>query len=133
MEYLVQNIDLVKAAAWFFAGVACHRFSAKLIGYAQLSLFAEELNISLLRLIKSILDDMAFIKEDKYKTMRESSISEDEIQKIKKFDDQAYFSWKRDLVNRFLNAYPRAFYHTIKFSDWDDAMKSLEETDQKNG
>ena len=127
MELLVENADLVKATAWFFAGVLCHRFVARLIGYAQLSLFAEELNMSMLRLIKSVLDDMLFIKQSKYKTMRQAGIAEDKIEQVKSFDDQAYHSWKNNLMNQFLSAYPRTLYHTVKFSDWDEAMKKIEE------
>ena len=29
--------------------------------------------------------------------------------------------------------YPKAFYSTIKFSDWDEAMKRLEDREEKNG
>ena len=127
METLVepQWLPLAKAAVWFLGGAVCHRTLATVLGYGRVAIFAQEMNDSVLKLLGSVVEDLAFARELKYKTMRESGLQEDQIEKVKNIDSQLTTSWKRDLINRFLNSYPKRYYHLIQFSDWDEAMAPL--------
>ena len=133
METLVepQWLPLVKAAIWFLGGAMSHRILASFLGYGRVAIFAQEMNDSVLRLLGSVVEDLAFARELKYKTMRESGLQEDQIENVKTIDAQLTTSWKRDLINRFLNSYPRRYYNLIQFSDWDEAMARLTELYKK--
>ena len=125
-------VDLLKAATWFLCGVVCHRFLAALLGYGRVAIFAQEMNDSVLKLVGSVVEDLAFARELKYKTIKESGLEDTQLELIKSVDSQLTESWKRDLINRFLNAYPKRYYHLIQFSDWDEAMARLTELYKKN-
>ena len=134
MEAMVDPewVGLMKAATWFMCGVLCHRTLAIFLGYGRVAMFAQEMNDSILKLIGSVVEDLAFIRELKYKTIRESGLDDEKLELMKSVDSQLTTSWKRDRINRFLNSYPKRYHHLIQFSDWDEAMARLTELYKKN-
>jgi len=95
----------------------------------------QEMNDSLLKLLGALFEDFVFIKELKYKTMVEAGADKDKIALTKEIDGRLLETWKRELINRFLNSYPRKYHRLLKFSDWQSAMAHLDEIykNEKNG
>jgi|TARA_B100001123_G_C14910965_1_gene867787 hypothetical protein len=128
MESLTpENITMLKSFIWFLCGIMSHKFISALLQHGSGIIFMQEMNDSLLKLIGTLFEDFVFIKELKYKTLAESGADEEKITLVKEIDGRLLETWKRELINRFLNSYPRKYHKLLKFSDWQTAMAHLDE------
>ena len=66
-------------------------------------------------------------QEFKYDSMRKNDVPEDEIDVFKTVDKDIMRLWQSAAISGVLNKVPRKLMRTIKFRDWDGAMKLLEE------
>jgi len=136
MENLTpEGVVMLKSFIWFLCGVMSHRILSALLQHGNGIIFMQEMNDSLLKLLGALFEDFVFIKELKYKTMVEAGADKDKIALTKEIDGRLLETWKRELINRFLNSYPRKYHRLLKFSDWQSAMAHLDEIykNEKNG
>ena len=136
MESLTpESITLFKSLVWFFTGAMSYKLLSSFLQYGNGIIFMQEMNDSLLKLIGFLFEDFVFIKELKYKTLIESGATEEDLALVKSVDDQLLNTWKRELINRFLNSYPRRYHSLLKFQDWESAMAHLDKIykNEKNG
>lgn len=134
-DLMIGGADLIKALAWFACGAMSYKIFSSLLQYGGGIIFMQEMNDSLLKLLGSLFEDFVFIKELKYKTLKESGADENQIALTKSVDEQLLTTWKRELINRFLNSYPKRYHGLLRFNDWDTAMAHLDKIykNEKNG
>ena len=76
-------------------------------------------------LLGTVVEDIAFIKELKYKSLEEQGMPQAQIWKIKKVDEEMLSNWKTTVIRKFVNTCPMPFRAIIRFRTWDEAMKIL--------
>ena len=115
------------SAIIFLCGVICgvifHRAFAVIKGATldiQMFRIAE---LYCLRMLTLCLEDGVFIKEAKYRAMRESSSMDENQLKIAKNEDSYILGqWKEDAIKKMIAIYPPHYKSIIKYSDWKGAM-----------
>tara|TARA_Y100000034_G_C6689785_1_gene303675 strand:+ start:193 stop:597 length:405 start_codon:yes stop_codon:yes gene_type:complete len=107
--------------------IIIYRFAARFFEYVHLVRLTEILHTHAVLLLGSVVEDIAFIKELKYKSLEDQGMSNAQIWKIKKVDEEMLKNWKTTVIHKFVNACPRPFRAIIKFRTWDEAMQVLTE------
>ena len=67
----------------------------------------------------------------KYNSMRKNDVPEEEIEIFKAVDKDILRLWQSAAISAVLSKVPKKLMHTIKFRDWDGAIKLLE--GERNG
>jgi len=131
MEFFTENVDALRAAAWFLSGAVIYRFLARTINYVQLTSFVQQMNQSVLSLVASTLEDFGQIVALKYKLLKESGLCEKDLALVKSVDEGALENWKRQIVSQFLNTYPKEYYGLLGLSDKSNVLQLLTGVDKK--
>ena len=114
-------------AFWFFAGAICTQLFSKLLAIAHVTILLREVTSQILKLIGSTAEDVAFVKAMKFQALRDAGIDEEHMDKVKKIDEQTFNNWKTSIITKLIVNYPRNLRHTLKFYDWEGAMKVLDD------
>jgi hypothetical protein len=112
---------------WFFLGAMCSNILTKLLNFGKMALFAENVSNQCLKLMGTVAEDVAFLKQTKEDMLRQMKIPENEIKIQVNLDDYTFNMWKRAAVNNFISLYPHQFKRNVKFYNWDTAMEKLSE------
>ena len=110
---------------WFVLGIFSYRLIASILNYGHMSLFMDDLRNNVLKLLAIIMEDAAYMRECKYKLMKESGFSEEEIEKSEQSDKKELSVWKEATIARFINHWPRYYKSLLKFNNWNEAMNEL--------
>jgi hypothetical protein len=111
---------------YFALGVLAYRIISTVINYGHLAEHVTLVNEQTLRVLGAVTEDISFARGLKYKTLHESGMPEDEVEKIKIVDDRSYQVWKDVTIGRIIYTFPKHYRHLIKYIDWQGAMKELE-------
>ena len=107
--------------------IIIYRFAARFFEYVHLVRLTEILHTHTVLLLGTVVEDIAFIKELKYKSLEDQGMSKAQIWKIKKVDEEMLNNWKTTVIQKFINSCPMPFRAIIKFRTWDEAMQVLTE------
>jgi methyl coenzyme M reductase subunit C-like uncharacterized protein (methanogenesis marker protein 7) len=94
------------------------------VGYSVRILKGAE--IVSLKLVAGLVDDINFIKEFKYRSMREHDLMQDHVAMAKEIDEQVLKSWKESVINKMIQVYPDSYRERLEYDDWSGALKYLE-------
>ena len=114
-----------EAILWAIIGGVSYRLISAIFNVGQNTIFAKKVVHHCLALAATVVEDLAFIKQLKLKQLETADLSEEQIEYIKKIDDQALNIWKENLVKIFKNSFPGTLETIVKFDDWEGAMREL--------
>ena len=63
--------------------------------------------------------------ETGYITMQSTGVSEETIKRVKNEDAHDLKTWKKEVMNRFVESYPQVYKSQLLIENWDDAMQQL--------
>ena len=63
--------------------------------------------------------------ETGYITMRAAGVSEETIKRIKNEDEHDLRTWKKEVIQKFVESYPNVYKGYLGFNTWDGAMQQL--------
>jgi hypothetical protein len=75
-----------------------------------------------------IVESISFINELKIKTMRLAGLSNEQIETFQLVWDEQLTNWKDTVIMVLVNAAPSRFRQMLEFSNWNEAIKYLEDT-----
>jgi len=127
MEDALMVMGKYEVVFWFFAGAISSQLFSKLLAISHVALILKDATNQILKLMGSTAEDVAFIKTMKFKALYDAGLDEEQIEKMKKLDEHAFSNWKASLITKLIVNYPRNFRHTLRFYDWDGAMKVLDD------
>jgi len=130
---MVDSIPFLYEVLWAAVGLILYKFISHIFDYGRASLVIKETITRCLVLIGAMVEDIAFMREIKYKTMYESNIDEKEIEVIKEIDEKAIQTWKNNIIMTLVNSFPKEFRSIIGFSTWAEAMTKLDNFYKKRG
>ena len=114
------------AFLWAVVGGISYKFVSTIFSVGHHSLFAKKVVYHCLTLVGTIAEDLAFMRELKYLHMRESDMTEEQIEFVKKIDEQSINKWKEGSIRLFKNSFPGNLESIVKFSTWREAMRELD-------
>ena len=112
---------------WFLAGAVTAQVISKLLGISHALVLIKEITKQILKLVGSTAEDVAFIKTMKFKSLHEAGMEEEQIERIRKVDEETFKNWKASMIIKLIVHCPREFRHVLGFHDWDGAMKVLDD------
>ena len=119
--------------AWAVFGAAAYKAASSIINLGRYSMFAQKVIVHSLTLLGAVVEDLAFIRELKYLQMVKSGMSEEQLEFVKKVDDQTLDSWKENSIRVFKSSFPGSLESIVKFNNWEEAMRELNTIHKKGG
>ena len=110
---------------WFLGGAITYKFLATLLGITQITYVIQQLQINILTFLGTTLEDIAYIKALKYKTMKESKVDPNQIKKAKMHDEEFFEEWKKSCIENIHKSVPS--YIRLSFNNWQESMALLNE------
>ncbi len=111
---------------YFALGILAYRIISTVLNYGHLADHVKLVNEQSLRVLGTVTEDISFARGLKYKTLKESGMPEEEVEKIKIVDDKSFQVWKDVTIGRIIYTFPKHYRHLVKYIDWQGAMKELE-------
>jgi len=110
---------------WFLGGAVAYKFLAILLGITQITYVIQQLQINILTFLGTTLEDIAYIKALKYKTMKELKVDPNQIKKAKMHDEEFFEEWKKSCIENIHKSVPS--YIRLSFDNWQESMALLNE------
>jgi len=110
---------------WFLGGAITYKFLATLLGITQITYVIQQLQINILTFLGTTLEDIAYIKALKYKTMKESKVDPNQIKKAEMRDEEFFEEWKKSCIENIHKSVPS--YIRLSFNNWQESMALLNE------
>lgn len=110
----------------FLGGILFQRFMSALAIIFSLknrALYVVENEI--LAFVLKVYSRLIMSLETGYITMRAAGVSEETIKRIKNEDEHDLTTWKREVMQKFVESYPEVYKAYLGFDNWDGAMKQL--------
>ena len=57
--------------------------------------------------------------------MQASGVSEETIKRVKNEDEHDLKTWKREVIQKYIESYPKVYRAYLQVNSWEDAMKQL--------
>ena len=108
---------------WFVGGALVYKILAALLGLTQITNVIHQLQINVIKFLGTTLEDVAYIKALKYKTMKESNVDSSQIKKAQLQDEEFFEEWKKSCIVNINNSVPN--YIRLSFDNWDEVMSIL--------
>jgi hypothetical protein len=112
---------------WFIAGAASYQLISVLMRIGHSQTLIKSIQFDVLSFLGTVVEDVAFIRAIKYKTLEESDFSSIEANNIKLADEMVYRQWKESCVKNIHNSVSPAVRAAIPFKDWEEAMGILDD------
>ena len=110
---------------WFIGGATAYKLLSILLGVTQVAHVVQQLQINIINFLGTTLEDIAYIKALKYKTMREHKVDAAQIRKAKMNDEEFFEDWKKSCIDNIHKSVPT--YIKLSFNNWQEAMVLLNE------
>lgn len=111
--------------SWFVGGALVYKVLSVFLGLTQITNVIHQLQINVIKFLGTTLEDIAYIKALKYKTMKESNVDSSQIKKAKLQDEEFFEEWKKSCIVNINNSVPN--YIKLSFNNWDEVMAILAE------
>jgi hypothetical protein len=111
--------------SWFVGGALVYKVLSVFLGLTQITNVIHQLQINVIKFLGTTLEDVAYIKALKYKTMKESNVDSSQIKKAKLQDEEFFEEWKKSCIVNINNSVPN--YIKLSFNNWDEVMAILAE------
>ena len=110
---------------WFLGGAITYKLLTTLLGITQITYVIQQLQINILTFLGTTLEDIAYIKALKYKTMKESKVDPNQIKKSKMRDEEFFEEWKKSCIENIHKSVPS--YIRLSFNNWQEGIALLDE------
>ena len=120
-------MSLWLAASLFFGGTFSYIVVSRFLNLYHGLRVTTEMTNQLIAFLSMVSMDLAMVIKMKYENLRDSGISEEEIEKIVQIDKSVYHSWKMSFARKMFPLYPRKFRNLLHTFDWDGALKPIDD------
>jgi len=110
---------------WFLGGAVTYKLLSIFLGLTQIAYVIRQLQVNVLTFLGTTIEDVAYIKALKYKTMHESKVAPTQIKQFKMRDEEFFEEWKKSCIDNIHNSVPN--YIKLSFNNWQEAVSLLDE------
>jgi len=110
----------------FIAGIAFHKvYSALAIIFGLKSNLLMVVENELLEFTLNVYSRLIMSLETGYITMQSTGVSEETIKRVKNEDAHDLQTWKKEVIQKFVESYPTVYKEQLQFDNWEGAMQQL--------
>lgn len=110
----------------FLGGILFQRFMSSLaIIFSMKNHALHVVENEILAFALNVYSRLIMSLETGYITMRTSGVSEETIKRIKNEDEHDLMTWKKEVIQRFVDVYPEVYKSYLGFDSWEGAMHQL--------
>ena len=121
-------MTLIYVSIAFIAGIFFHKvYSALGIIFGLKSQLLHVLENEILEFTLKIYTRLIMSLETGYITMQATGVSEETIKRTKNEDAHDLMTWKKEVIQKFIESYPNAYKEQLQFDNWEGAMQQLSE------
>ena len=91
-----------------------------------MAVLVKQVNLRAILLLSGAIEDLAFIKQIKYKNMEDTNFPEEQIKITKLYDEKLFDIWKDTAMLRVRETWPKHFQSLADFETWEAAIKNME-------
>ena len=117
---------MLNAILWAVAGATIYKFLATVFQIGHATIFAKKVISHCLVLLGDVAVDVEFLKELKHRVSMQT-LTEEQAEYIKELDDKLLDNWKKNSIRIFHSTFTGNMSSFVKFTNWSEAMKQLEE------
>ena len=132
MELTQENFLYAIIFASFFMGAVSCRVATRLFEISHAAKIVHSTIYRCLLMCAKIHEDIEFLMEIKRKHLTDVGMDTHKISNFCEIDRQAITNWKESVVQRMILHAPPTFSFVIKFSNWREAMRQLDDMHEKN-
>ena len=110
---------------WFVSGALIYKFLSIVFGLSKNIKVIKDLQINVLTLLGTTIEDISYIRALKYKKMTKLGVDPNQIKIARMKDEQFFKEWKIACIRNIHNSVPN--YIGLSFQSWEEAMAILEE------
>jgi len=110
---------------WFVGGAFIYKLLSIFLGLTQITYVIRQLQVNVLTFLGTTIEDIAYIKALKYKTMHESKVDPNHIKQSKMRDEEFFEEWKKSCIDNIHNSVPN--YIKLSFNNWQEGVNLLDE------
>ena len=130
MELTIEEL-MVFVVLGFAAGVFTSFWLSKAIELVHMWRLFRVVLLQLILMCVKITEDVAFLGEVKRKHMHESGFTNEQIRNFEEVDNRTMTNWKDSAIMTLVQAAPPAFKTMMPFNTWKEAVRFLEDSNQK--
>ena len=108
---------------WFLGGAVTYKLLSIFLGLTQIAYVIRQLQVNVLTFLGTTIEDVAYIKALKYKTMKEHKVDPNQIKKAEMRDEEFFEEWKNSCIENIHKSVPN--YIRLSFDDWEKGMSLL--------
>jgi len=119
-------MTLIYISLAFVGGIFFHKvYSALAIIFGLKSNLLMVVENELLEFTLKVYSRLIMSLETGYLTMQSTGVSEETIKRVKNEDAHDLKTWKKELIQRFVESYPTVYKEQLQFDTWEGAMQQL--------
>lgn len=118
-------------AFWFISGIVLYSIFSKLLNVGHSILFFQTIQAQALIYLGLAVESIAFINTIKYSSASTAELPEEQVELMKKVDEEVFDSWRSSVVVRMNAALPHNLRRTLSKKDWSAIIEFLEESYKK--
>ena len=111
---------------WFLGGAISFQLFSKILRLGHSSLLLQDLQITVVKFLVSVVEEISFIHSLKYKIMRKAEVSEREIQAMKLLDQYEYDLWKSEIVKKINKSVSPIISSNLSIKNWKTIVDHLD-------
>ena len=115
----------------FVLGILTAKSIRFFVNMGQAIAVFKAVEVTILKMVIMLSEDLAFMEEIKYFTMKRSGMTDEECLVVKVIDGQTLKNWKESVIRKMISAYPRSYRSLIEYDDWAGAMAYLDTLPKK--
>jgi len=116
---------------WFLGGALIYKLLFFFVNTTRAIQALKTAQLQSLLLLMSAVEDTAFIKYIKKRTLKESDFSEEEIRVYQEVDEEFFKNWKESTIIKLNEALPKKF-RALSLQNWQSASNILDEAYNKS-
>ena len=113
----------------FAAGWVANKVWTSFLTTGYSILMIKQAQISCLILYREVIEKINSAQGLKYNLLSESDMNEHKLRVLKLVDEQTIETIKRSMIKTLINTTPKYLSSSIEYKNWDEAMKTLKESE----
>ena len=110
---------------WFLGGALLYSLFSSILSIGHSILFFQKIQMQGLKLLGNAAQDLSFLKTLKYKTLKESNVTEEQIKVYQEVDEYMFQQWTTATIENVNSTVPPSLKKYFVYKNWAAATSVL--------
>ena len=111
---------------FFLLGVTFTKAFTFLTNIGLSILILKSAELTALRVMVGITEDLAFARQLKYMYLTKTGVSAEAMVTVKVIDEQTLKNWQESVIKKIIQAYPNSYRDQVSYGTWEEALRYLD-------